>query len=188
MTLHLPHPSGITFPPVSLLPYGHTTLSSCRVASEYSPSHPRRARSVGEQASRTGVCVETLARVCAGDQIFGERLRDCSPSSSSPSWWCLYFLGSASSTFRWTFEGRHYVHLPTLTAVHDFEQLTMSGSRATGALSMGPSAGYISVLKLVKFDLFSAMISTMFINIFAANLSSSKSISKSLSNFTWQIL
>ena len=58
--------------------------------------------------------------------------------------------------------------------VRDFEQLTMSGSGATGALSMGPSAGYISILKLVKFNLFSAMISMMFINIFVANLSSSK--------------
>ena len=38
--------------------------------------------------------------------------------------------------------------------VRDFEQLTMSGSRATGALSMGTSAGYISILKLVKFNLF----------------------------------
>ena len=58
--------------------------------------------------------------------------------------------------------------------VCDFEQLTMSGSRASGVLSKGPSAGYISILKLVKFNLFSAMISVMFINIFAANLSSSK--------------
>ena len=61
-----------------------------------------------------------------------------------------------------------------MIVVHDFEQLTMSGSGATGALSMGPSAGYISILKLVKFNLFFAMISMMFINIFAANLSSSK--------------
>jgi hypothetical protein len=50
----------------------------------------------------------------------------------------------------------------------------MSGSGATGALSMGPSAGYMSILKLVKFNLFFTMISMMFINIFAANLSSSK--------------
>jgi hypothetical protein len=50
----------------------------------------------------------------------------------------------------------------------------MSGSGATAALSMGPSAGYMSILKLVKFNLFFTIISMMFINIFAANLSSSK--------------
>ena len=61
-----------------------------------------------------------------------------------------------------------------MTVVRDFEQLTMSGSRATGALSMGLSIGYISILKLVKFNLFFGTISMMFINIFAANLSSSK--------------
>jgi hypothetical protein len=35
---------------------------------------------LGEQASGTSVCIRTSARVCAGDQIFGKRLRDCSPS------------------------------------------------------------------------------------------------------------
>jgi hypothetical protein len=50
----------------------------------------------------------------------------------------------------------------------------MSGSGATDGLSMGPSAWYISILKLVKFNLFFVMISIMFINIFAVNLSSSK--------------
>jgi hypothetical protein len=54
------------------------------------------------------------------------------------------------------------------------EQLTMSGSGATGALSKGTSTGYISVLKLVRFNLFFAMISMMFINIFATNLSCTK--------------
>ena len=58
--------------------------------------------------------------------------------------------------------------------VRDFEQLTMSGTGATGALSMGLSAGCISILKLVKFNLIFAMISMLFVNIFAANLSSSK--------------
>ena len=50
----------------------------------------------------------------------------------------------------------------------------MSGTGVTGALSMGTSAGYISILKLVKFNLIFAMISMLFMNIFAANLSSSK--------------
>jgi hypothetical protein len=30
---------------------------------------------------------------------------------SSPSWWCPFFLGSASSTSRWTFEGQHSIYL-----------------------------------------------------------------------------
>ena len=82
----------------------------------------------------------------------------------------VFFLGS--STSRWTFEGRHYVHLPAPTVVRDFEQLTMSGTGATGALSMGPSAWYIFILKLVKFNLF--LLCMLFMNIFAANLSCSK--------------
>jgi hypothetical protein len=84
----------------------------------------------------------------------------------------FFFLGS--STSRWTFDGLHCVHLPAPTLVRDYEQLTMSGTEATGALSMGPSVGYISILKLVKFNLIFAMISMLFMNIFAANLSSSK--------------
>jgi hypothetical protein len=50
--------------------------------------------------------------------------------------------------------GWHGVHLPAPTVVRDFEQLTISGFGATCALSMGPSTGYISILKLVKFNLF----------------------------------
>jgi hypothetical protein len=85
-TLRLPDLSSITFPPVSLLPHAsQTTPSSGQVASEYSPFHPLWARSVGEQASGTGVRIGTPVRVCAGDRVFGERLRDCSPSSSTPS-------------------------------------------------------------------------------------------------------
>ena len=61
-----------------------------------------------------------------------------------------------------------------MTVVRDFEQLTMSGNGATGALSMGPSAGYISIFELIKFNLIFAMISMLFMNIFAANLSSRK--------------
>jgi len=84
----------------------------------------------------------------------------------------FFFLGSFTS--RWMFEGLHCIHLPAPTVVHDFEQLTMSGTGATGALTMGPSPGYISILKFVKFNLFFALISMLFMNIFAANLSSSK--------------
>jgi hypothetical protein len=50
----------------------------------------------------------------------------------------------------------------------------MSGNGATGALSMSPFNGYISILELVKFILISAMISMLFMNIFVANLSSSE--------------
>ena len=39
---------------------------------------------------------------------------------------------------------------------------------------MGPSTGYISILKLVKSNLFFAMISMLFMNIFATNLRYSK--------------
>ena len=50
----------------------------------------------------------------------------------------------------------------------------MSGNGATDALSMGPNGRYISIFELVKFNLIFAMISMLFVNIFAANLSSSK--------------
>jgi hypothetical protein len=38
---------------------------------------------LGEQASGTGVRIETPAQVCAGDQVYGECLHDCPPFSSS---------------------------------------------------------------------------------------------------------
>jgi hypothetical protein len=50
----------------------------------------------------------------------------------------------------------------------------MSGNGATGSLSISPSTGYISILELVNFNLIFAMISMLFMNVFAANLSSSK--------------
>jgi hypothetical protein len=84
----------------------------------------------------------------------------------------FFFL--ESSTSWWTFKGLHCVHLSAPTVVRDFEQLTMSGTGATGALSIGPSAGYISILKLVKFNLIFVMTSLLFMNTFVANLSSSK--------------
>jgi hypothetical protein len=54
---------------------------------ELHPSTPRPILyahgALGEQASGTGVFIGTPARVFVDDQVFWERLRDCSPSSSS---------------------------------------------------------------------------------------------------------
>lgn len=83
---------------------------------------------------------------CAGDQIFGERLRDCSRDLF------VQLLRSTSSrvdacccsSSRRPFEGLHSVHLPAPTSYGYIEQ-THEMSRvngATGALSIGPSAGY----------------------------------------------
>jgi hypothetical protein len=46
----------------------------------------------------------------------------------------------------------HYDHLPASTAVHDFEQRTIatSANRASDALGMGPSAGYILFSSLLS--------------------------------------
>ena len=54
----------------------------------------------------------------------------------------------------WTFEGLHYEHHLASTMVHDIEELTMSTSAhgATGALSMGLSAEYISNLTISIFS------------------------------------
>jgi hypothetical protein len=38
---------------------------------------------LGEQAFGTSVRIGTIARMCVANQVFGERLRDCSPFSSS---------------------------------------------------------------------------------------------------------
>jgi hypothetical protein len=47
-----------------------------------------------------------------------------------------------------------------------------SARGATGALSMGPSAGYNSILEFVKFNIFSAMIYMSFMFISTTNASS----------------
>jgi hypothetical protein len=47
-----------------------------------------------------------------------------------------------------------------------------SARGATGALSMGPSAGYNSILEFVKFNIFSAMICMSFMFISTTNASS----------------
>jgi hypothetical protein len=85
-------------------------------------------------------------------------------SSSSSSWW-LPTLSSSSSSNR-LLRGGHsrddtaniFLH----HVVREFKQHIMmtSANGATGALSMGPSAGYNSILKFVKFNIiFFAMIS-----------------------------
>jgi len=55
---------------------------------------------LGEQASGTCVRIETPARVCAGDQVFGECLHDCLPSSSSSERLHLLPGGALSSSDR----------------------------------------------------------------------------------------
>jgi hypothetical protein len=110
---------------------------------------------LGEQASRTVVCI---CDICSGVRA----IRFLRSVFATARFFLVtvdaFFLGSST---RWTFEGLHYVYLPAPTVVRDFEQLTMSGTEATGALSMGPSAGYISILKLVKFNFIFAMISML---------------------------
>jgi hypothetical protein len=144
------------FPPVKLYLSTHIPsniiFSSYRVASEYSPFHPLCIRVLGEQASWTGVRIETPARVCADDQVFRK---------------CL-LLSSGHSR-----GGTMYIFL------HELWSETLSNSPWVGIepsmlLSMDPSAGYISTLKFVKFNLVSTMISLLFMNIFAANMNNSK--------------
>jgi hypothetical protein len=91
-----------------------------------------------------------------------ESLADCVPCSGSAA---IRFLGSdyatthsqsaASSSSR---RGRelHGDHLPASTAVHDFEQRTMTTSAigASDALGMVPSAGYILFSSLCQFIVF----------------------------------
>ena len=84
----------------------------------------------------------------------------------------FFFLGS--STFQLTFEELHCEHHPALTVVRDIEQRNMSTGvhGATGALSIGLSARYNSILEIVKFNIFSAMICMSFMFIFASSASS----------------
>jgi hypothetical protein len=91
-----------------------------------------------------------------------EALAVCDLCSGSTA---IRFLGSdyvtarsqsvASSSSR---RGRelHCDHLPTSTAVHDFEQCTMatSANGASDALDMGPFAGYILFSSLCQFLVF----------------------------------
>jgi hypothetical protein len=51
-----------------------------------------------EQASGTDIRIGTPARVCAGNQVFGERLRDYSPFSSSSERLRLLPGGTLSSS------------------------------------------------------------------------------------------
>jgi hypothetical protein len=122
----------LTFLPSPCCLMCHTIPSSRRAASEYSPSHPLHTWSFGRAGLRNRPSHwDTLAQVCAGDQVFG----GASPwllavfffigTCSSSCWWCPFLLGSTSSPSRWIFEGQHYVYLPTPTVVRNFEQLTM---------------------------------------------------------------
>jgi hypothetical protein len=98
-------------------------------------------------------------------------------SSSSSSWW-LPTSSSSSSSDR-LLRGGHsrddtaniFLH----HVVREFKQRIMmtSANGATGALSMGSSARYNSILKFVKFNIiFFAMISMLFVFIFATSTSS----------------
>jgi len=177
LTHRLPNLSSITFPPIFLLPhapYQSILQSSCtRVllvpSSERTELWESRPPEPSFVSRHLLGCVRAI-RFLGSVSTTARRLH------LHRNGFISFRVSSSNrpSTSRWMFEGRHCVHLPATTVVHDFEQLTMSGFRATGALSMGPSVWYIFILKLVKFNLFSTMISMMFINIFAANPSSSK--------------
>ena len=71
------------------------------------------------------------------------------------------------------FEGLHHEHhptSPTSIVICDIEQSTNTCG-ATGALSMGFSAEYNSILEFVKFNIFSAMIYISFMFIYATSAS-----------------
>jgi hypothetical protein len=107
--------------------------------------------SVGEQVFEIAVRRATLAR-CAGDQVFGERTRDCSRRPLDQHW--------SSFSSPTPFEGLHFIYLPASTA-YDYIEHTHEMSRvngATDALSVGPSARYTLFLVFVHILLlFTAM-------------------------------
>jgi hypothetical protein len=116
-----------------------------RIANNTFPSRLLRAQREWESRPPKSPTVEIHLHGCAGDQIFGERLRDCSrdrpqPCCSSPS----QVDACCCSSSRRPFEGLHCVHLPAPTSYgyieHTHEMSRVNG--ATGALSIGPSAGY----------------------------------------------
>jgi hypothetical protein len=141
----------------------------CWVAPEYLRPNPLRKQRVG----RAG-------------------LRNCRLSSDTCSGvWMIRFLGSISVTTRfflviadifffgsstscWTFEGLHCEHRPTSIVVRDIEHCTVSTSMhgVVGALSMGLSAGYNSILEFLKVNIFSAMICMSFMSISGTSSSS----------------
>jgi hypothetical protein len=95
---------------------------------------------VGEQASESS-SVEVHLHGCAGNQVFGERIRD-----SSHNLFFIVFPGRRVLLFifQQSFEGLHGVHLPE-SDVYDYIEHTHEMSRvigATDAFSIGPSTGY----------------------------------------------
>ena len=142
----------------------------CWVAPEFHRPNPLRTQSVG----RAGLQNRRLySDTCSGVRV----IRFLGSVSMTTRFFLMiadifFFLGS--STSRWTFEGLQCEHRPALTMVRDIKQRTMSTSvrGATGALSMGPSAGYNSILEFVKFNIFSAMIYMPFMFISATSASS----------------
>jgi hypothetical protein len=104
-----------------------------------------------EQASGTTVCI---CVTCSG--VWAIRFLG---SIFTPAHFFLvsaniifFFFGSSAS--QRTFEGLHCEHRPASTVVRYFEQHTMSThvNGATGALSMGPFAGYTSNLTVSIFS------------------------------------
>jgi hypothetical protein len=108
-----------------------------RVALSPFPSHLLRAHIEWESRPPKSPSAELHLHGCVGDQVFGERTRDCWLRPLDQRW-----SGSSSSTL---FERLHYVRLPGLTT-YDYIEHTHEMSRANGAtdaLSIGLSVGYI---------------------------------------------
>jgi hypothetical protein len=101
-----------------------------------SPFHLLRAQTVWDSRPPKSSSTERHLHGCAGNQVFGERTRDCSFRPLVQRW-------SSSSSLA-PFEGLHCVHLSTSIAYdyieHTDEMSLVNG--ATDALSIGPSAGY----------------------------------------------
>jgi hypothetical protein len=107
-----------------------------RVAYNPSSSHLLRAQTVWESRPPKSSSVERHLHGCAGDQVFGERTRDCSLRPLVQRW--------SSSSSPTTFEGLHCVHL-TASTTYDYIEHTHEMSRVNGstdALSIDTSAWY----------------------------------------------
>jgi hypothetical protein len=107
-----------------------------RVAYNPSPSHLLRAQTVWESRPPKSMSTERHLYGCGGDQVFGERTRDCSLR--------LLVQRLSSSSSPTPFEGLYCVHLHASTA-YDYIKYTHEMSRvngATDALSIGPFAGF----------------------------------------------
>jgi hypothetical protein len=118
-------------------------------------SHLLRAQSEWEMRPPKSSSVELHLYGCAGDQVFGERTRDCSLRPLDQRW--------SGSSLPAPFEGLHCVHLPASTA-YDYIEHTHEMSRVnrdTNALSIGPSTEYTLFLIFVNILLlFTAYVSS----------------------------